>query len=72
MWSVAEQYNYNNSIFATNENIRELLKGEKKWNKWVATMKQIKSHKFAIHIKPFAYSDDNQYKRIDIHPGIEP
>ena len=36
--------------------------------KWVATMKEIKSHKFAIHIKPFSYSDDSQYERIDIHP----
>ena len=53
------------------ENIRELLKGEEKWNNWVATMKQIKSHKFAIHMKSFSYSDDSQYKRIDIHPGIE-
>ena len=34
-------------------------------------MKQIKSHKFAIHMKSFSYSDDTQYKRIDIHPGIE-
>ena len=34
-------------------------------------MKQIKTHKFTIHIKPFPYSDDSDYKQIEIHPGFE-
>ena len=34
-------------------------------------MKQIKSRKFTMHVKPFPCSNDSDYKQIEMHQGFE-